>query len=96
MSVLDDLRHRRPIVQPDSPAASQESFHSISIIGSSTRDYCIRRASMAWRDKTDEKVQTSKKDRKSTNRLSHFWISFSLDPASSCNAAFLRQGQGVG
>ena len=31
-SVFDDLRHRRPVVQPDSPAASQESFHTISSI----------------------------------------------------------------
>jgi len=52
MSVLDDLRHRRPVVQPDSPAARQESIHSICIIGRSTHDYGIRRASMASRDKT--------------------------------------------
>jgi len=31
ISVFDDLRHRRTIVQPDSPAASQESFHSIFV-----------------------------------------------------------------
>ena len=35
ISVFDDLRHRRPVVQPDSPAASQESFHTISIVSSS-------------------------------------------------------------
>ena len=35
ISVFDDLRHRRPIVQTDSPAASQESFHSISIVSNS-------------------------------------------------------------
>jgi len=35
ISVFDDLQHRRSIVQPDSPAASQESFHSISVVTSS-------------------------------------------------------------
>jgi len=46
MSVLDHLRHRRPVVQPDSPAARQESFHSTSIIGIHTT---TAYAALAWR-----------------------------------------------
>ena len=42
ISFFDDLRHRRPVMQPDSPAAPQGSFHSISIIGGYKAPPCRR------------------------------------------------------